>query len=380
MTSEERHKARYHRRHAIRENKRKEKLQQIGSYDDIFTYINLYKSFYFCREGVRWKKSIQNYEATLPISTFKLCKRIKSKKFTPLQFLEFDINERGKIRHIKAVDIRERCCQRILCDNYLHPLLAPKFIFDNGASLKNKGTDFSLRRIKTHLLRHYKKYGNNGYIFQYDFSKYFDNIDHSILLGLLQKDIPDKDIYNMTKNIIDSFGDKGLGLGSQVSQTCAIYYPTLLDRYFKEILHIKGYGRYMDDGYAICKDLEEVRKCREGLEKMTKALNITLNPSKITITKLSHTFTFLKKRITLTDTGKVIIRMGRKSITQARRRLKKMFRKYKGKPENMKYILSSYRSWYGMSKGYKNYHTSENYKQLYENLYKKTFGRSEENG
>lgn len=324
MNSQERHEARFQRRRAKREKKKQLKMQQIGNYNDIFSYINLYEAFYHCRKGVRWKASIQKYETLLPLETLNIYNQIQTKQFKPLTFLEFDINERGKLRHIKAVDIANRCIQRVLCDKYLIPLLEPKLIYDNAASIKNKGTDFSLRRIKSQLSYHYKKHGTQGYIFQYDFSKYFENINHDILLEMLKRDIPDKDIYKMIENIIRSFGNKGLGLGSQVSQTCAIYYPNLIDKYFKEVLKIKGYGRYMDDGYAICKNLDEVHKCKKALEQLAKQLNITLNPKKITVTKLTNTFIFLKKRITLTESGQVIIKIGKKSANRRPPQVKKI--------------------------------------------------------
>ena len=376
MTSEERRDARFQRRRALRDEKKKRKMLQIGNYNDIFTYINLYDAFYNCRTGVRWKASVQKFEATLPLVTLEMFNQTQKREFKPLKFFEFDINERGKMRHIMAMTIADRCIQKVLCEKYLTPVLEPKLIFDNGASQKGKGTDFSLRRLKRQLLYHYKKYGREGYILQYDFSKYFNRIDHKILLELLKKDIPDKDIYRMMESIIHSFGDEGLGLGSQVSQTCAIYYPTLLDRYFKETLHIKGYGRYMDDGYALCKDLDEVNKCKQGLKEMADKLHIVLNEKKVTVTKLSNTFIFLKKRFQLTENGQVIIKISKQSAHKARRRLRKMFQKYSGQPENMHYILDSYRSWYGMSAGTKNYFITENYKKLFNKLYQEELNKS----
>ena len=97
----------------------------------------------------------------------------------------------------------------------------------------------------------------------------------------------------------------------------------------------------------------------------------------MSVTKLSSTFIFLKKRINLTASGQVIIRLGKKSIHQARRRLTKMFKKYNGDPEGLQYILPAFRSWYGMSKGYKNYYVSENYKLLFQELMKKYYTKDE---
>lgn len=344
-------------------------MLQIGNYDKVFTYANLYNSYYLCRNGVRWKASIQKYEATLPLTSLNIYNKMKNRKFEKIKFYEFNIMERGKKRHIMAETIADRCIQKVLCNKYLTPVLEPKLIYDNSASIKGKGTDFQLRRIKSQLAYHYKKYGNTGYIFQFDFSKFFNNINHDILLRMLKKDIKDKDIYNYLKIIIDSFGEKGLGLGSQVSQIMAIYYPTMIDRYFKEVLHIKGYGRYMDDGYAICKNLDEAKRCKDALIKLSNQLDLPLNMKKITISRLNKTFIFLKKRIQLLDSGKIIIKIDKKSAYKARRKLKKLFKKHK----EIDTLINTYKTWYGLSKKYNNYYISQNYRKLFNKLLQNEF-------
>lgn len=368
MTSAERHEARYQRRIQKRKQKKDAKLSRIGGYDDIFSYERLYEAFYLCEKGVRWKGSIQSYEATLPLSTLTIYDILKERKFKPMGFLEFDICERGKMRHIKALKIGERCIQRTLCDNYLSPLLEPLLIYDNGASIKGKGIDFTLNRLKAHLQRYYRKYHTNeGYVLQYDFSSYFDNIDHEILLSQLEKVIPDKEIYQVVRQMIECFGDKGLGLGSQVSQIAAIFYPTVLDRYFKETLKMKWYCRYMDDGIIICHTLEEVEQCKKALFEVCKQLNIKINSKKLTVSKLSKTFVFLKKRIRLTDTGAIVMRIGRNSATRARRRLKKLAKKALDPKEKFTYVdmCQCYKSWIGSISRYQNYYITQNFRRLF---------------
>lgn len=56
----------------------------------------------------------------------------------PDRFVEFDVNERGKTRHIKSPSIRDRVLQRAVCDYVLEPVLYSKLIYDNGASVKGK--------------------------------------------------------------------------------------------------------------------------------------------------------------------------------------------------------------------------------------------------
>lgn len=59
----------------------------------------------------------------------------------------------------------------------------------------------------------------------------------------------------MVCRVIDSFeGDRGLGLGSQISQIMELLVLNDLDHFIKEKLHIKYYIRYMDDFILIHPD------------------------------------------------------------------------------------------------------------------------------
>ena len=66
MTSNERHEARYQRRKAKRALKKKQSMDSLPNYDEIFTYEHLEQGFKRCKAGVQWKSSIQGYEADLP--------------------------------------------------------------------------------------------------------------------------------------------------------------------------------------------------------------------------------------------------------------------------------------------------------------------------
>jgi hypothetical protein len=118
------------------------------------------------------------------------------------------------------------------------PVLSRSLIHDNGASVKNKGVHFALRRLIVHLSRYYRRNrANEGYALLVDFKKFFDSIDHKTLFALLGKKIKDPRIRALTKNFITVFGDgKSLGLGSHVPQICAVFFPNRLDRYIKENL------------------------------------------------------------------------------------------------------------------------------------------------
>ena len=365
MNSKERHEIRYQRRKAKRLEKKKQLQEQYGDFDKVFNFKNLYDAFSKCRKGVMWKSSTKRYKANLLRNTYDLYTQLQDGTYRSKGFYEFDIIERGKPRHIRSVHISERCVQRTLCDESIIPLLERSLIYDNGASMKNKGIDFAIRRIETQLHRHYRKHGSEGYILQFDFKSCFDNINHDVVFKILRNIYTDDKLYGLACMFVRNFGDIGLGLGSQVSQIMAIAVPNIADHYIKEKLHIKGYGRYMDDGYLIHQNKEYLKHCLKELRVIYEKLGIKLNEKKTQIVKLSHGFTFLKTKFNLLPSGRVLKRPCRKSIVTMRRKLKKL------KKMGLGYDVAriSINSWLGHMKRYKSYKACKNMKELFNKLY-----------
>lgn len=368
MNSFERRKLRYQRRKHRRMEKKIHRLNSLGSFDDVFTYLNLYEAFRFCKIGVRWKSSIQSYEANLPINTYDIYKKLKDNKWKSKGFTKFTICERGKMRDIQSVHISERCIQRCFCDNYLVPATTPTLIYDNGASLKGKGVEFEINRLKKHIKDYFRKYGNDGYVVTFDFTNYFGNIDRSILYQQMDELFLDEKLKKMYHKLIDAF-DEGLGLGSQVSQISAVAFANKIDHYFKDFLGVKYYARYMDDIRIIEKDLDKVNEYISDMKRLCKSLSITLKDSKIKVCKISHGFTFLKKRISVSPTGKINIRLSRKSIKAVKRRLRKMNDKLQLGKLTSKEILNSYKSWRESVKRYKTYYTIKRIDKYFNRLF-----------
>ena len=367
MTSEERRANRYARRKQNRKDKKREKYRNNDIFNKVFTYENLTKSYQLCRRNVAWKASVQSYIIEAPLHIFQAYQELQNGIFQPIGFNEFDIIERGKLRHIKSVHIKERVVQRCLCDNALVPILSRSFIYDNGACLKDKGYTFSSNRITEHLRRYYRYYGNEGYVLLFDFSKYFDSINHNLLKQILRKYFTDEKIIKQTEQFIDAFGDdKGVGLGSQISQILALAASNKLDHYVKEKLHIKYYGRYMDDGYLIHPSKEYLQYCLHKIEKICNELGIVLNLKKTQIVKLSHGFTFLKVRYYITSTGKIIKKLSPKSITRMRRKLKKFKTNENIKPKD---VYQSFQSWCAYAVNFNSSRSVYTLKKLYKKLY-----------
>jgi hypothetical protein len=217
----------------------------------------------------------QRFEANAMRNIADIRRKLMAGENVQSGFVEFDLRERGKIRHIKSVHISERIVQKCLCDNVLTPILTYPLIYDNGASVEGKGVHFAIRRLITHLCRFYRRNGfsNEGYALLIDFSKFFDNVRHDVLFALLDQHITDPRILDLVRRFVSVFGPgKSLGLGSQVSQIAAIFYPNELDHIIKEKLRITFYGRYMDDLYLIHADKDYLRYCLARIEEFCNTL------------------------------------------------------------------------------------------------------------
>lgn len=371
--SDKRHEARYQRRKEKREQKR---ISKIGFYDDFSLVSNADKlcaAFKRAKRGVSWKESVQRYEANLLQNVIETKRKLLAGEDVRRGFVEFTVNERGKMRHIKSVHISERIVQKCLCEEVLSPILERPLIHDNGASIKGKGTQFSLNRLTAHLRRYYRSNGNSneGYALLIDFRKYFDSIDHRVLAKQLGRHIKDARLRILLWNFIQAFGpEKSLGLGSGVSQICAVFFPNKVDHFIKEKLRIKYYGRYMDDLYLIHSDKNYLKKCLYQIQKLCAELGITLHDKKTRIVKLTQGVNFLKGRYILTKTGKIIRLPSRDSTVRMRRKLKKYKSLCERGKMNSSDIRISYQSWRGnFKKRFDAYYKLKRMDKLYNELF-----------
>lgn len=350
---------RYKRRVLARQKAKADFLSQF-TFDKMSSYEALYDSAKQAGKGVSWKASVQRYLLNLPINTVKAHTALENGEDMRKGFICFDVNERGKTRHIQSVHFSERVIQKSLCRNILLPVLTHNIIYDNGASQKGKGTKFAIDRLVKHLRWHYNKYGRKGYILLIDFKGYFENIDHNTVKQNYRM-IRDERILKLTDSFVDAF-DRGLGLGSETSQMHAIYYPNKADHFIKDQCGIKCYGRYMDDSYIILPDKEKLLHILHLLRDIYKSLKITVNEKKTCIKDLRHGFTYLKTRFMITDTGKILRRPCRKAITNERRKIKKQL-----KILPLQDVIQSFTSWCGSVKRKNAYKSVQNLKLLFDN-------------
>jgi hypothetical protein len=295
-------------------------------FNQVFTFENLFTSYKNSCKGVGWKTSTKNYQARAVQNVAQAYTALHSGKYRQKPFAEFTVSERGKTRRIRALHISDRVVQKCFCDYYLVPLLGKKLIYNNGACMKGKGLNFTANRLKAHLQKYFRENKTNeGYVLTFDFSKYFDSIDHEILLSKVRKAITDDRVYEMYSYMVSCFGGgKGVGLGSQISQISAMFYTNDLDHHVKEQIRMKYYGRYMDDGYVICNSKEKLQECVEVIKRFAETLKLKLNIKKTRIWRIDKGFMFLNRHWTLTEKGYIKLKASHTTLLRMRKRYRKI--------------------------------------------------------
>lgn len=180
----------------------------------------------------------------------------------------------------------------------LYPFFDKTFIADSFSCRIGKGTHKALNRFCKFGCKVSKNNARTRWILKCDIRKFFENIDHSILLGAMLEHSGDGEIVWLLSEIIGSFNSKRLGvglpLGNLTSQLFVNIYINKFDQFVKHKPKTKFYIRYADD-FAV---FSEDRKYLESLipkirEFLNNELWLELHPHKISIKTLASGVDFL---------------------------------------------------------------------------------------
>lgn len=123
-------------------------------------------------------------------------------------YQRFNIND-PKTRIIHKAKVRDRLLHhaiyRVLC-----PIFDKSFIYDSYSCRLNKGTHKAVKRLESFTQKVSRNYTKPCYILKCDVKKFFDSVDHKILLRILKKKIIDPDVIWLLKEIIRSFDSSHL--------------------------------------------------------------------------------------------------------------------------------------------------------------------------
>lgn len=356
------------------------------------TANDLLQAYQRLHKASGWKASTQQFEINILSEITKLRHELDTGTYQQGGGSNFILNEQGRLRLIRALAPRDMVMQHALCDAILNPRLTPHIIHDNGASIKGKGISFTRRRFEQHLRRFYRQHGLDGYILKIDFRKFFDNIEHEVLIREMRKHIREPPVIKLlegilSKNAIDVTGfenvytlhniynalehfnmsrgkpkgktylAKSLAIGSPISQIAGIYLPSRIDTWCKTVMGCKYYDAYMDDRIIIHHSKEYLRELLAGINRIAETLGLHLNEKKTQLIKLTHPFTFLKTRYIITPTGKIIRKIPKDVAKRQGRKMRKLAKLTVDGEITLEDFKNQYKSWRGDKKRYNAYYT-----------------------
>lgn len=246
-------------------------------FHQVSSFENIHLAYLKARKDKRYKKDVLKFSFDLEENLLKLRKELIYDQYLPGGYREFIVHD-SKKRLIKAPLFKDRVIHHALC-NIIEPIFDRSFIFDSYACRKGKGSHQAARRAQVFM----RKNGTPYYL-KKDISKYFDSINHEILLSLIERKVKDKGVIRLIESIIhssDSGKERvGIPIGNLTSQLFANIYLDCFDQFVKHSLRSSMYLRYMDDFifFGTKKRLQETSK-QVDLFLLRKLL-LKINPKK----------------------------------------------------------------------------------------------------
>ena len=371
---------------------------------------NLYRAYKASVKGSKWKETTQKFAMNFLRYIFSIQEDLVYRTLQNGPVDEFLLSERGRVRPITSIQIKDRIIRHVLCDEILSPKVKKRIIYDNGASVKGRGISHQRNRFEVHLHKYYRLYGNEGWILFGDFSKFYDNIIHEIAKRELLKLVDDNEFIDWLLTIIfngfkidvsymsdeqyescitDTFNkleyrlipkefltgekwmNKSVNIGDQLSQIIGIYYPYRIDNYVKYVRSQKFYGRYMDDWYIMNPNKKELQDLLDNIRVIADELGIHINEKKTHMVKISGTYKYLQVKYTLTKDGKIIKRINPTRVTAMRRKLKKLAIKVENGGIPYENVENMFKGWMGSFYKLLSRQQRKSLIQLYEDLFNK---------
>lgn len=267
-------------------------------WQSLCSYDNLFLAYKNARKRKTAKEYVLEFEKNLEHNLLMLRSELLLHSYTPKRLVDFIIRD-PKTRKISKSDFRDRVVHHALC-NVIEPIFEKCFIYDSYANRIGKGTLKAIERLDSFKRKVSRNNTLRCYILKADIQKYFENVDHEVLLSAIRKKIADKKIIWLIRKILmnSSHPNKGMPLGNLTSQFFANVYLNELDQFVKHILKAKYYIRYVDDFVIIHPDKNILIRYKEKISTYLKdSLLLDLHPEKSKILLLGERVSFLGLRV-----------------------------------------------------------------------------------
>jgi retron-type reverse transcriptase len=284
-------------------------MKRVGNlYETAFTLDALYEAYLAARHQKRAGRACHEFERRLGSNLQALHLELADGSYRPRPYYSFVVKE-PKPRTIHAPAFRDLVVQHAIY-RVAGPILDRTFIDQSFACRKGLGTHAASDYAQEAL----RQSPTGSYTLKLDIRKFFYRIDRGILRRLIERRIKDARLVDLMMRFADHGEEKGIPIGSLVSQLYALLYLNPLDHFVKRELGVKHYCRYVDDFVLFGLSRERALECRARIVAFLAGLGLEL--SKSTIARTTRGLNFVGYR---TWAGKRFVR--RRALFNFRRSL-----------------------------------------------------------
>ena len=287
----------------------------------------------------------------------ELLEQIRSGKYKPQPVRRKEIPKPdGGVRQLGIPTVIDRVIQQAIAQQ-LSPIFEPKFIDGSYGYRPNRSAQQAIQKVK--------KYAEEGYTtaVEIDLSKYFDTLNHELLMNMVREEVRDKRVTDLIKKYLKSgvFAEgllvkteEGSPQGGPLSPLLANIY---LNKYDQEMTR-RGVKviRYADDIVILAKSkragerlLESSKRYLEGKLK----LKLNTEKSKVVSVYAIRNFKFLGFALGKGKNG-MYIRAHAKSLKKAKQKLKELTSRSQGRNvrvvmRNVKVYIRGWLGYFGIA-------------------------------
>ncbi len=273
------------------------KIKFENNYSELVSVDNLLNAWQEFIKGKRSRVDVQEFELRLMDNIIELHQDLTAHTYGHSSYKDFFIND-SKRRHIHKAGVRDRLLHHAIY-RVLYPFFDKTFISDSFSCRLDKGTHKAIKRFQCFAGKVSRNHHRTCWVLKGDIKKFFDSIDHDVLIKILSGYIVDKNILALLENIINSFPQDskeklGLPLGNLTSQLFANVYMNVFDQFVKHKLKAKYYIRYADDFVILSENKEWLESTIPLIKNfLTTHLRLELHPDKLFIKTIFSGMDFL---------------------------------------------------------------------------------------
>lgn len=262
------------------------KIKLTHTFEEIVSVDNLLEAWREFVKGKRKKLDVQEFVLNLMDNIFSLHEDLHNHIYTHGAYQAFRIHD-PKPRQIHKANVRDRLLHHAI-HRVLYPFFEKIFIADSFSCRINKGTHRALHRFHSFFHKVSRNNTRTCWVLKGDIRKFFENIDHVVLMDKLRSYITDEEILRLLEKVVESFSSRrpgiGLPLGNLTSQLFVNIYMNEFDQFVKHELKSRYYIRYTDDFVILSDDRAWLTKQIMSIQKfLAGRLKLVLHPQKVFI-------------------------------------------------------------------------------------------------